>query len=153
MQIEIDDLSRPQVHALLEEHLANMHANTPADRVFALDLSRLRTPDITVWTAWESGELLGIGALRELDRTHGEIKSMRTPERARGRGAAKAVLARIIETARARGYERLSLETGTHPDFMPAQSLYRSFGFEPSGPFGSYEADPHSAFMALRLTL
>ena len=152
MQIEIDDLSRPEVHALLREHLANMHELSPADKVFALDLSKLRVPEITFWTVWDGGVLLGCGALKALSATHGEVKSMRTPAAHRGRGAGRAVLERIIETARQRGYQLLSLETGSHPAFGVAQQLYRSAGFEYSGPFADYKEDPHSVFMDLRLT-
>ncbi len=152
MQIEIDDLTRPEVHALLHEHLANMHELSPADKVFALDLSKLRVPEITFWTVWDGDLLLGCGALKALSTTHGEIKSMRTPAAHRGRGAGRAVLERIIETARQRGYQLLSLETGSHPAFGVAQQLYRSAGFEYSGPFADYKEDPHSVFMELRLT-
>jgi putative acetyltransferase len=151
MHIELDNLSRPAVHALLSEHLANMHELSPAEQVFALDLSALKSPDITFWTVWDDGLLLGCGALKELNAGHGEIKSMRTPAKLRGRGAGRAVLARIIATARQRGYGLLSLETGTHPAFGPAHQLYRSAGFQESGPFGNYKADPHSTFMERRL--
>ncbi len=151
MHIEIDDLTRPAVHALLQEHLDNMYAITPADRVFALDLDKLRVPEITFWTVWEEGELLGCGALKELTPTHGEVKSMRTPTALRKRGAGRAVLAEIVRTARERGYQRLSLETGPPPHFSPAHQLYRSAGFVECGPFGNYEEDPHSVFMTLAL--
>ena len=152
MRIEIDDLSRPAVHDLLREHLANMYEITPADRVFALDLTKLKVPDITFWTVWEEGQLLGCGALRELTPIHGEVKSMRTPAAARRRGAGRAVLNTVVQTAKQRKYELLSLETGSHPAFLPAQRLYASVGFELCGPFGSYEEDPHSVFMQLRLS-
>lgn len=151
MHIEIDDLSRPAVHALLREHLSNMYELSPADKVFALDLSKLRAPEITFWTVWEGQSLLGCGALKELTPKHGEVKSMRTPAHARRMGAGRAVLSRIIETARERGYELLSLETGSHPAFLVAQSLYRSAGFEHSGPFAGYKEDPNSVFMSMRL--
>lgn len=151
MRIETDDLTRPAVHRLLEEHLANMYEITPAERVFALDLEKLRAPDITFWTVWDGDLLLGCGALKELSPTEGEVKSMRTPKALRGRGAGRAVLARIVDEARRRGYERLNLETGSHAAFHPAHALYRSAGFTECGPFGSYEADPHSVFMTLRL--
>ena len=151
MRIEIDDLSRPQVHALLEEHLANMYELSPLDSVYALNLNELRAPDITFWTAWDGEALIGCGALKELTPTHGEIKSMRTPAATRGRGAGRFVLAHIISAAQSRGYTRLSLETGTHPAFEPAHNLYRSKDFAISGPFGSYRADPHSVFMEPRL--
>jgi putative acetyltransferase len=157
MHIETDDLTRPQVHALLQEHLDNMYQLSPPENVFALDLSRLRVPQITFWTVWEGdasskgGSLLGCGALKALSVTQGEIKSMRTPSAARGRGAARLLLNHIIAVARQRGYRTLHLETGSHPDFGPAHSLYRSAGFELSGPFGDYVEDPHSVFMQLRL--
>jgi putative acetyltransferase len=151
MRIELDDVTRPQVLALLSEHLANMHELSPADRVFALDFSKLRQSDITFWTVWEGDLLLGCGALKALSPTHGEVKSMRTPANLRRRGAGRAVLETIIQTARQRGYEMLSLETGSHPDFGKAHALYRAAGFVPCGPFADYVEDPHSVFMNLRL--
>lgn len=152
MRIEIDDLSRPAIQDLLSEHLANMYELSPPEQVFALDLSKLKSPDITFWTVWDDDLLLGCGALKELTSKHGEIKSMRTPAKLRGRGAGRAVLHQIIETARQRRYRLVSLETGTHPAFLAAQQLYRSAGFQESGPFANYKDDPHSLFMELRLT-
>lgn len=151
MRIEHDDLSRPDVQALLREHLDDMHGLSPPESVHALAADGLRRPDVTFWTVWDGGTLLGCGALRELDRTHGEVKSMRTPRALRGRGAARAVLAHIVGAARARGYRRLSLETGAHAAFAPAHRLYERFGFTLCGPFGDYAADPHSVFMTLPL--
>ena len=151
LQVELDDLSRPQVHALLREHLSNMHELSPPESVHALDLSKLKAPDITFWTVWDGATLLGCGALKELDPKHGEVKSMRTPKALRRRGAGRAILARILEEAQSRGYARLSLETGAHEDFRPAQRLYESFGFTFCGPFGEYVPDPHSVFMTLEL--
>jgi putative acetyltransferase len=152
MRIEVDDLSRPQVHALLEEHLANMYELSPPEQVFALDLSKLRATDITFWTVWMGEELFGCGALKEVSPIHGEIKSMRTPASARGRGAGRAVLDHIIEVAKQRGYTKLSLETGTHTAFHPAHNLYRSKGFVTSGPFAGYLPNEHSVFMELQLS-
>ena len=151
MRIEIDDLSRPQVHALLQEHLTNMYELSPPEQVFALDVNKLKAPDITFWSVWEEENLIGCGALKELSVSQGEIKSMRTPAATRNRGAGRAVLEHIIAVAKQRGYTRLNLETGTHAAFEPAHNLYRSKGFTPSGPFGSYRPNPHSVFMELRL--
>jgi putative acetyltransferase len=151
MKIHLDDLTHPAVHALLEEHLRSMYALSPPESVHALDLDRLRAPGITFWSAWDGDRLLGCGALRELDTRHGEIKSMRTPQAARRRGAGRAILAHIVGIARARGYERLSLETGSTDAFEPARRLYESAGFTRCGPFGDYGEDPHSTFMTLRL--
>jgi putative acetyltransferase len=151
MKIEIDDLSRPAIHALLDEHLRSMHALGPPESVHALDLEKLRRPEITFWSAWEGEVLLGCGALLELERRHGEIKSMRTPTARRRTGAGRALLMHIIEVARTRGYERLSLETGSAAAFAPAHRLYESAGFARTGPFGSYAEDPNSIFMTLAL--
>ena len=151
MRIELDDLTRPEVHALLKEHLQSMHALSPPESVHALDLSRLLQPAITFWTAWDGGQLLGCGALKELDRGHGEVKSMRTPDSARRRGAGRALLAHIVNVASSRGYRQLSLETGSMEAFKPAQKLYESVGFVYCGPFADYVEDPNSVFMTLRL--
>lgn len=126
MRIEIDGLSRPQVHALLEEHQANMYELSPPEQVLALDLSKLRSLDITFWTVWNEDNLVGCGALKQLSPTHGEIKSMRTPAGLRGRGAGRAVLKHIISIAQQRGYTKLSLETGTHTAFAPAHSVFKA---------------------------
>jgi putative acetyltransferase len=151
MRIEQDDLTRPQVLALLREHLAHMHEITPPEFVFAFDASKLRAPDVTFWSVWQGDRLLGCGALKQLDPLHGEVKSMRTPADARRQGAGKTVLQHIIATARSRGYQRLSLETGFHPAFEPAHRLYERHGFVRCGPFGPYTGNPSSVFMTLSL--
>jgi putative acetyltransferase len=152
MRIEVDDLTHPQVHALLQEHLANMYELSPPESVHALDLSKLRAPDITFWSVWDGGTLVGCGALKEMSATEGEIKSMRTPKALRRRGAGRAVLEHIIAEAKRRGYTRLNLETGSQDGFVAARTLYESFGFTYCGPFGDYKPDPHSAFMTLALS-
>jgi putative acetyltransferase len=151
MRIETDDVSKPNVLALLEEHLRNMHEITPAGQVFAFDANKLRAPGVVFWTAWEDELLLGCAALQELSRTQGEIKSMRTPANLRRRGAGRALLKHILQVSGQRGYRELFLETGSHPAFVPAQTLYRSIGFRECGPFGSYKENGFSVFMSLRL--
>ncbi|MEH0167270.1 GNAT family N-acetyltransferase [Paucibacter sp. JuS9] len=151
MKIRIDDLRGPEIHALLEEHLRHMHELSPPESVHALDLDKLRQPEITFWTIWEGEQLLGCGALKQLSPTEGEIKSMRTPTALRGKGAARAILNHILEQARARGLTRLSLETGSQPEFEPARRLYASAGFKFCGPFADYAEDPYSAFMTRQL--
>ena len=153
MQIKIDDLRHPAIQALLNEHLENMHELSPPESVHALPIEKLREPDVTFWTAWEDELLLGCGALKELDQKHGEVKSMRTPIAHRRKGVGLAILTHIVEVAKGRGYERLSLETGSSDAFRPAQKLYESFGFTYCGPFGDYNEDPNSVFMSLRLML
>ena len=151
LRIERDDLRRAEVRSLLGEHLASMYALSPPESVHALDIEELKSPDVTFWTVWDGDVLMGCGALKQLDATHGEVKSMRTPSRLRRRGAGRAVLEHIVAEAKARGYERLSLETGSMAEFEPALKLYESFGFSYCGPFGPYEEDPYSKFMSLEL--
>lgn len=146
MKIKIDDLAGPEIAALLEEHLADMRSVSPPESTHALDLAGLRQPEVTFWTLWDEGSLAGCGALKQLDASHGEVKSMRTARTCRHRGVASFVLRHIIEEAQRRGYRRLSLETGAMEFFEPARNLYRKFGFEACGPFASYRPDPNSTF-------
>lgn len=151
MKVLEDDLSGKEVAALLAEHLAGMARHSPADSIHALGLSALREPDITFYTAWDNAELLGCGALKELDASHGEIKSMRTASAHLGQGVAAEILSHLIDESVRRSYSRLSLETGSGPAFDPAHSLFEKFGFEYCGPFGNYLDDPFSRFMTLNL--
>jgi len=151
MRIEIDDPARPDVFALLEEHLRHMHELSPPESVHALDVRQLKSADITFWSVRDGEQLLGCCALKQLTPTHGEIKSMRTPASLRRRGAGRAVLLHILAVAQRRGYERLSLETGTADSFSAAHRLYESVGFVACGPFGDYQPDPHSVFITLKL--
>ena len=150
MLIRIDDLTHPAVHALLGEHLADMYATSPADSVHALDLTGLRDPAVTVWTAWD-GVILGCAALKELDPAHGEVKSMRTAAAARGRGVATDLLRHLVDQAHARGYRRLSLETGSQDFFAPARRLYTRHGFVACPPFADYTDDPNSTYLTREL--
>ncbi len=147
MNIRVDDLSGAEVQALLAAHLRGMQDHSPPESVHALDLDGLRATDITFWSAWDGQVLLGCAALKELDTTHGEIKSMRTAEAHLGKGVASALVEHILEVARERGYTRLSLETGSGDAFEPAHALYLKHGFEFCGPFGDYTNDPFSRFM------
>lgn len=149
--IRQDDLSGDATRALLAFHLAGMHENSPPGHVFALDLSELRQPNVTVWTAWEIDSIAGIGALKVLSQGIGEVKSMRThPDHLR-KGVGAAILEHIINEARLRGCHRLSLETGSGPSFEPALALYRKRGFTSGGPFGDYEKSDFNQFMHLDL--
>ena len=151
MDIRPDDLRSPRVHALLEEHLRDMRAWSPPGSVHALDLDALRGPGMSFWTVWDGDELLGCGALMEHSPRFAEIKSMRSASAHRGKGAGVAMLTFIIDEARRRGYTRLSLETGSSPNFVPSRALYARFGFRECGPFADYVEDPHSVFMTLAL--
>ena len=147
-----DDPLRPDVVALLRDHLADMHATSPAESVHALDPTALTAPGVTFWTARTAdGTLLGTVALKELHAQDGELKSMRTAPTARGRGVGTALLNQVLAEATARGYRTVHLETGTHDFFAPAHRLYTRAGFVPCGPFGDYGPDPHSAYLRLDL--
>lgn len=151
MDLVIDSPTTSDVRALLDEHLRDMFATSPAESVHALDQTALEAPGITLWAAREEGRLLGVGALKDLGRGHGEIKSMRTSEEARGRGVAAEVLRHLVSQASARGWTRLSLETGSQDYFAPARRLYARHGFVGCEPFGEYGVDPSSVFMTLDL--
>lgn len=152
MEIRQDDLTGAAIIALLQEHLDEMHRITPPGSVHALDLARLRAPQITFWCAWQGDELLGCAALRELDKGSGEIKSMRTASRHRGKGVAAALLLHVMGVAQQRAYKELKLETGVFPEFAPARRLYLRYGFEFCEPFADYRADPNSVFMELNFS-
>lgn len=149
--IKIDDLTSPEIIQLLEQHLHDMRSVSPPESVHALDLEKLRRPEITFWTLWKNQQLAGCGALKELDPLHGEIKSMRTAPAFRKQGIAAEVLQHIIQVAEDRGYARLSLETGSMSFFEPAHRLYQRFGFVRCPPFGDYWDDPNSVFMSRSL--
>ena len=151
MEIRIDDLRGPEIAALLEEHLQSMRQHSPPESVHALDLDALRKPEITFWTAWGGKELLGCGALKELDPTHGEIKSMRTASRHLRQGVALSIMQVILAEAKKRSYQRLSLETGSMAAFAPARAMYARLGFQLCGPFQGYVEDQHSVFMTKAL--
>ena len=152
MEIRIDNLTGPNIASFLEEHIREMKAVSPPESKHALDLEELKKPEITVWTVWENnGQLLGCGAIKELDSEHAEVKSMRTSLLHRRKGIAKILLQHILCEAKLRGYQRLSLETGSMPFFEPARTLYRTHGFKECMPFATYKADPNSVFMTRKL--
>ncbi|MEB0201216.1 GNAT family N-acetyltransferase [Cryobacterium sp. 10I1] len=149
--VDRDDPARPDVHRLLDEHLADMFASSPAESVHALDLEALSAPEIRFWTAREGGTLVGCGALKELTSDHAELKSMRTTREARGRGVAAGLLSHILDDALHRRIGRVSLETGTQDSFAPARRLYLRAGFVECPPFAGYTLDPSSVFLTIRL--
>jgi putative acetyltransferase len=151
VRIVVDDLTGEPVLSLLEEHLAEMRATTPPESKHALDLDGLRAPEITFWSVWDGMDLVGCGAVKRLDETHGEVKSMRVTVRRQGGGIGAVLLTHIIEQARAMGLRRLSLETGSGEFFERARSLYAKFGFELCEPFADYKLDPLSVFMTRTL--
>lgn len=151
MDIRSDDLSGAEIQSLLREHLDAMERTSPPESRHALDLAGLRQPGVTFWSIWDGDELAGCGALKALDATHAEIKSMRTAASHLRKGVASKMLEYLIAEAHRRGYRRLSLETGSMAYFEPARRLYARFGFEPCAPFGSYVEDPNSVFMTKAL--
>jgi putative acetyltransferase len=151
LKIKIDDLNGPEISELLAEHLRCMAAVSPPESRHALNLDGLRQPGITFWSAWLDRELVGCGALKELDAEHGEIKSMRTLAVRQRQGIGSFVLHHLISEAKRRGYTRLSLETGSMPYFAPAHALYQKFGFKRCSPFADYREDPNSFFFTREL--
>lgn len=150
-RIEEDDLSGPEAADLLRLHLDEMHSWSPPESVHAMPIERLRAPDVTFYSAWDGTRLAACGALKQLDAAHGELKSMRAHPDYRGKGAGKAILTHLLTEARARGYARVSLETGRPDAFVPARRLYESHGFAECPPFGDYTEDPFSICMTKEL--
>jgi putative acetyltransferase len=146
-QIAIDDPRRADVQTLLHQHREFALGQTPVEHSFALDVTGLLDPAITLFSFRAHGSLVAIGAIKRLDPFHAEIKSMHTAEAARGRGIGSAMLAHLLEVARADGIRQVSLETGTTSAFAPARAIYLRAGFVPCGPFGGYQPSEHNMFM------
>lgn len=151
MKIKVDDLSGPEIAAFLDEHVQQMRSLTPLCSKHALDLDGLRKPDVTFWTVEDDGAVVGCGALKTLDPTHAELKSMRTTQARKRSGIASLLLDHIITEARRMGFTWLSLETGAAEFFLPARKLYEKFGFASCEPFADYRPDPNSTFMTRQL--
>ena len=144
-------LDHPQVIALLTEHHQDMLQHSPPESVHALDLTALKAPEVAFYTLWIDEELAGCGAIKALSETQGEIKSMRTARQHLRKGVAATMVKKLLEVAQQRGYQKVSLETGSPAAFEPARKLYQNFGFEFCKPFGDYVEDPYSVFMTLTL--
>ncbi len=151
MEIKPDDLTGPEIKTLLQRHLDEMVHTTPPESIHALDLDGLRVPEISFWSVWDGRDLMGCGALKELDARHGEIKSMHVHSDHRGKGIAVVMLEHILEVARQRAYTRLSLETGSMAAFLPARRLYEKYDFAECPVFGDYKVDPNSICMTKEL--
>jgi putative acetyltransferase len=149
MHITPDDLTGPEINALLETHFAGMLASSPVGSCHFLDFEGLKGPGVTFWSIWDGDSLMGCGAMKEIDPAHGEVKSMRTHADHLRKGAGAAMLEHIIATAKSRGYARLSLETGSGDAFDAAHALYLRYGFAYCPPFADYKEDPFSRFMTL----
>ena len=148
MEIRTGGIKNKKIMVMLQFHHDDMLNHSPAESVYALDVTELEVPEVTFFSFWIDDELAGIGAVKELDARHGEIKSMRTSANFLRQGIARKLLQHIIELAQERNYRMLNLETGTAAAFKPAQRLYQDFGFEECAPFADYEEDPYSLFMA-----
>ena len=151
MDIRIGGLQRKEVILLLQEHKNNMRLHSPAESVHALNLSELKTSDVTFWSVWINDELAGCGALKELNKAHGEIKSMRTSLNHLRKGVADNLLNHILNEAKKRSYKEVSLETGTMDVFLPAHRLYKKYGFYTCAPFSNYTECTYSKFMTKTL--
>jgi putative acetyltransferase len=152
VQIVVDDLSGPQIAQFLDEHVQEMRSITPSpESKHALDLGDLRKPEITFWSVMDGATLVACGAIKRLDASHAEVKSMRTAPARRRDGIASILLEHIITEAKRMGFTRLSLETGSYEFFRPARRLYERFGFDYCEPFADYQDDPNSVFMTRQL--
>jgi putative acetyltransferase len=151
VEIVVDDLTGPQIARFLEEHVREMLSTTPPESKHALDLDELRQPSVTFWSVMDGDTVVGCGALKRLDASHAEVKSMRTTTAHKRSGIASLILEHIITEARRMGFARLSLETGSAEFFLPARRLYEKFGFTYCAPFADYRPDPNSVFLTRTL--
>ncbi|REL27823.1 GNAT family N-acetyltransferase [Thalassotalea euphylliae] len=151
MDIRLDDLTSAQVIELLEEHLADMQVTSPPESKHALDLDALKCASVLFWTLWDNDQLAGFAACKQLDASHAELKSMRTARSYKNKGVASRLLKHIINDVKAKGFDKLSLETGSMDYFAPARALYQKHGFSYCEPFSDYVDDPNSKFMTLNL--
>lgn len=151
MEIKPIDFDDPRVVALLSLHVQGMRGSSPKETVYVLDRAALDVPEVRFFAAWDGEELMGFGALKDLDGTSGEIKSMRTDPRHLRKGVGEAILKHLLALARSRGYRRVSLETGTSAQFDAALALYLRAGFQPGEPFADYAPSPHNQFLHLDL--
>lgn len=149
--IAVDDPRAGDIQALLERHLSFARAASPPEHVHALDTAGLLDPAVTFYSARRDGALLGLGALKELDRSHAEVKSMHTVDAARGHGVGRAMVEHLLSVAAGRGYGRVSLETGTTEEFVAARLLYAKVGFRPCEPFAEYTVNSYSTCMTITL--
>lgn len=147
IEIKLDDLSGEPIKKLLETHLKNAALHSPEDAIFALDIKALKAPEISFWSAWQDDQILACGAIKMLDQEHGEIKSMHTLEKARGKGIGNQLVCHILQQAKGKNIKRLSLETGTAEAYYPAHRLYKRHGFEQCRPFADYQESIHSLYM------
>jgi putative acetyltransferase len=145
------DPAADDVRALLDRHVAFAVEVTPPGHVHALDSEGLSDPTVTLFGARRDGVLLGVGALKQLDETHGELKSMHTDVAARGQGVAMAIVDHLLVVAAERNYRQVSLETGTMEAFAPARALYAKAGFVTCEPFADYWSNPNSVCMTIEL--
>ncbi|MCJ2376708.1 GNAT family N-acetyltransferase [Vibrio sp. ZSDZ34] len=151
MEIAVDNLADTGVIQLLEQHLEDMYATSPPESVHALNIDELKEPSVTFWSAKKEGKVVGCIGLKEISAGHGEIKSMRTATTERNQGVASRLLSHVLQVAKDRQYDRVSLETGSMEFFAPARTLYKKYGFQYCEPFGAYQADDNSRFMTLSM--
>ena len=151
LEFSLEDPHTPDVKALLQTHLDFCHEVTPPEHSYALDVAKLKAPEITVFGIRENGLLLGVGALKELEAGHAELKSMHTAKVSRGKGVGRAMIINILAFARSKGISQVSLETGSHPPYEPARTLYESFGFESCPAFGDYELSEFNICFTLKI--
>lgn len=153
VEIAVDNPEADDVRELLTQHLAFAREFTPPGHVHALEIEALKDPGVTFYSARRHGQLLAVAALKRLDASRVELKSMHTSEVSRGRGMGGALISHLLGIAQAKGYQRVSLETGTMAAFAPARRLYQRMGFEACEPFGSYTANLYSTCMHIELAV
>ena len=140
-----------EVNDLLKKHFIELRSVSPAGSTHVLDINGLKDPSIKFWSLWENNKLIGCGALKFLEKNHGEFKSIRVADEFKKKGVGERIINHLIEEAKKLKISKLSIETGAGKFFLPARNLFSKFGFKKCPPFAHYKEDPNSCYYTLDL--
>jgi|TARA_A100001011_G_scaffold385521_3_gene459654 putative acetyltransferase len=146
------NFDNPEVHALLVKHFIELRSVSPVGSTHVLDIDGLKDSTIKFWSLWENDQLMGIGALKFLDKEHGEFKSIRVNDKFRNQNNGLKIIDHLINKAKGLNIKKISIETGAGEFFLPARKLFLSCGFKVCEPFSHYKEDVNSVYMCLHIS-
>ena len=147
------NFNHSEVNELLTKHFIELRSVSPEGSTHVLDIPGLKVASIKFWSLWENEELIGCGALKFLDKSHGEFKSIRVADKFRKKGFGIKIINHLISEAKKLNIKKLSIETGSGSFFMPARKLFEKTGFKPCEPFAHYKKDPNSCYFSLNIVI
>ena len=145
------NFDNPEVNELLKKHFIELRSVSPVVSTHVLDIAGLKDQSIKFWSLWKNNEIIGCGALKFLEKNHGEFKSIRVTDKFRKAGFGEKIIDHLIEEAKKLEISKLSIETGAGEFFLPARKLFSKFGFKACPPFAHYKEDPNSCYYTLNL--